>query len=71
MLVLSRKKGEGIWFKMQSEDGKEIKFRLRVIEMRNGQKVRLGIEAPENVTILRDELVDANGDNYEPEVAEV
>lgn len=49
MLVLSRNKEESILI------GKDIK--ITVIDVR-GQKVRLGIKAPENVIILREELVD-------------
>ena len=48
MLVLSRKKSESIHI------GDEI--RIKVIDVR-GKTVRLGIEAPDDVSILRAELV--------------
>jgi carbon storage regulator len=51
MLVLSRKKNEGILIK--GEDGS---IRIVVIEADKG-KVRLGIEAPRGCTILREELL--------------
>ncbi len=51
MLVLSRKKNEGILIK--GEDGD---IRIVVIEADKG-KVRLGIEAPRGCTILREELL--------------
>lgn len=48
MLVLSRKQEQTVWI------GKEI--RITILKS-NGSAVRLGIEAPNHVTILRDELV--------------
>lgn len=47
MLVLTRKSGEGVWI------GDEI--RIQVLEVRDGQ-VRIGIEAPQDKGIYRDEL---------------
>jgi carbon storage regulator len=47
MLVLTRKSGEGLWI------GDDI--RIQVIEVREGQ-VRIGIKAPEEKGICRDEL---------------
>jgi carbon storage regulator len=49
MLVLSRKKAEAICI------GNEIK--LTVIEVA-GNSVRIGIEAPKSVTVLRSELIE-------------
>ena len=49
MLVLSRRKGEVILI------GERVV--LTVLDSRNGQ-VRLGIEAPEDVVILREEVHD-------------
>jgi carbon storage regulator len=51
MLVLSRKQGQRIQI-----GGSVV---LTVLESRNGQ-VRLGFEAPEGVTILRDEVCDGS-----------
>jgi carbon storage regulator len=47
MLVLTRKPGEGIWI------GDDI--RIRLLEVKENQ-VRIGIIAPEDRTILRDEV---------------
>lgn len=47
MLILTRKSGEGIRI------GDSIT--LRIIEIR-GNQVRLGIEAPKNISVHRDEI---------------
>lgn len=47
MLVLSRKKGDSVIIAGN--------IRITVIEVRHG-KVRLGIEAPESVSIFREEI---------------
>ncbi len=47
MLVLTRKSGEGLWI------GDDI--RIQVLEVREGQ-VRIGIDAPEEKGIYRNEL---------------
>ena len=57
MLVLSRKVNEGILLKVRTKDGTEEEVLVRVIDVIGGRKVRLGIDAPKDVTILRDELV--------------
>ncbi len=49
MLVLTRKSGEGLWI------GDDI--RIQVLEVRDGQ-VRIGVKAPEEKGIYRDELYD-------------
>jgi carbon storage regulator len=51
MLVLSRKKNQGILIQ-----GKEGDVRVVVIEADKG-RLRLGIEAPRGYTIIREELV--------------
>lgn len=48
MLVLSRKRFENIWI------GQNI--RITVTEIANG-KVRIGIDAPEDVSVCREELL--------------
>lgn len=50
MLVLSRKKKEAVLI------GEDIKITVIGIE---GDKVKLGIEAPENLTIYREEIYEA------------
>lgn len=53
MLILSRKLDEAIWL------GDNIKVKIMGIEKGN---VKIGIEAPADVTILREELKDAVAD---------
>ncbi len=48
MLVLTRKQNEGILI------GNEIRITLIDVD---GDKVRIGIEAPRNIRIIREELV--------------
>lgn len=52
MLVLSRKKDETILIKRQGQ--KDIK--ITVVRIDNKNKVRIGIEADSDVTVLRSEL---------------
>ena len=51
MLVLSRKVGQSLRI------GEKV--RVKVVEVR-GQQVRLGIEAPDDVTITREEISETN-----------
>lgn len=53
MLVLSRKRDEKILLQVNEQDSIE----LTVVRI-DANKVRLGINAEENVTILRSELLD-------------
>jgi len=57
MLVLSRKKDETIILK--GPDMHEI--RITVVRIDNRNKVRLGIEANKDVTVLRSELTNGTG----------
>lgn len=54
MLVLQRKQGQEIWI----EPG-NIRICLVSVDQRNGQ-VRIGIDAPNSMRILRKELAEAN-----------
>ena len=47
MLILTRKSGEGLFI------GDDI--RITILEIR-GKQIRLGIEAPTNIVVLRDEI---------------
>lgn len=47
MLILTRKAGEGLYV------GDHI--RITVVEIR-GKQIRLGIEAPEHIVVLREEI---------------
>jgi carbon storage regulator CsrA len=60
MLVLSRKKDETIILK--GPDFNEIK--ITVVRIDNRNKVRIGIEADKDITVLRSEL--ANGQTPHP-----
>lgn len=53
MLVISRKEGEEFTI------GNDIKVAVLSVD---GQRVRIGIKAPDDVLILRAELVQADGD---------
>jgi carbon storage regulator len=53
MLVLSRKQGQSLVL-----DGTTV---IRVLEIR-GNQVRLGVEAPDDVAVLRSELVGRPGE---------
>ena len=57
MLVLSRKKSETIKL------GNSIE--ITVVRV-NGDKVRLGIQAPSDVSVLRQELTNTNAKSVEP-----
>ena len=52
MLVLSRKKDEAIVLKQEGQPD----IRITVVRIDNRNKVRLGIEAETDVTVLREEL---------------
>lgn len=56
MLVLTRKEGESV---IIGEDGGSVK--VMVVSVGRG-KVRLGIEAPDDVCIIRDELLNRGED---------
>ena len=53
MLVLNRKVNESIWMP-------HLNIEVRVIEIR-GSTVRLGITAPKEVAVLRDDVIDTRG----------
>lgn len=59
MLVLSRKRDEKILLRMGQED-----VELTVVRI-DANKVRLGIQASDNVTILRSELVEKAAEREE------
>lgn len=52
MLVLSRKKDESILLKVPGYDPIEIK----IVRVENPNKVRIGISADKDITVLRSEL---------------
>lgn len=49
MLVLTRKSGQGIWI------GDDV--HIQILELRDGQ-VKIGIRAPQNKSVHRDEVYD-------------
>jgi carbon storage regulator CsrA len=55
MLILTRYVSEGIIFNL--EDGKMIELKILDIEINNKSKqVKIGLDAPKNINIVRDEL---------------
>jgi carbon storage regulator len=63
MLVLGRKVGEAIHI------GDQITIKVVAI---SGNRVRIGIDAPQDIQIVREELLDWNELSFgEPELAEV
>lgn len=52
MLVLSRRKNEAIWFKVEG-----VLVRAMLLDIR-GDKIRLGIDAPPSVNVIREELLE-------------
>ena len=53
MLVLSRKKDETILLKTANNEN----IKITVVKIDNKNKVRLGIEAPREVSVIRSELL--------------
>ena len=64
MLVLSRKRDEKILLKVNDEES----IVLTVVRI-DANKVRLGIQAGENVSILRSELIEEAAKKAAPKVA--
>jgi carbon storage regulator CsrA len=58
MLVLSRKKDETIVLKREGQSD----IRITIVRIDNKNKVRVGIEADKDVTVLRQELERSNDD---------
>lgn len=61
MLVLSRKKGEAI----QIADN----VRISIVEIRGG-RVRLSIDAPRSVRVIRSELIDGDPASFDSDETE-
>lgn len=56
MLVLTRQPEQGLVLTLDGSGGVQVTIRVLAVE---GDKVKLGIEAPREVVILRQELADA------------
>ena len=56
MLVLSRKKDEQIILKIPGQED----IKITIVRIDNRNKVRLGIEAEKEITVLRSELNEIN-----------
>ncbi len=56
MLVLSRKKGESILI--------DDKIEIKILETKEG-RIKLGIDAPRDVSIIRKEVLDVINENKE------
>lgn len=59
MLVLTRKRREGILIAEEVVTINGQKIVIRIIDIQ-GDRVKIGIEAPEKYEILREELMDSN-----------
>lgn len=57
MLVLSRRKGEQIVLRLG-----EATVLVQVVELR-GRRVRIGVTAPQDVSVFREELCTEGGDS--------
>jgi len=55
-LTLTRKLGEELFFSIENLDGSSTDFKLAVTKQK-GNQTRLSIQAPENVKIMRGELL--------------
>jgi len=53
-LVVTRKAGEGIVLRSSS-----VTIRVRLVRVKNSHQALIAIDAPEQVEIIRDELVDS------------
>jgi len=67
MLVITRRTGESFSFQLEHLDpnltlaelfGEEMEMRVSLLSI-NGGQARIGIEAPQDITILRAELEDS------------
>jgi len=55
-LVLTRKTGEALCFIIKNSDNTSTEFTLS-IDKTHGSQVRLSVDAPANVQVLREELL--------------
>lgn len=62
MLVVERHKDEAIRI------GDDLAIRVVIVRVQGG-KVKVGVAAPRGVPILREELLDVNGDDGHPELS--
>ena len=59
MLILTRRPGESLIIKLPT--GEQIKVTVLGVK---GNQVRIGTDAPENITILREELLESDTASY-------
>ena len=64
MLVLSRKKDETIILKIPNMED----IKITIVRIDNRNKVRIGIEAEKEITVLRSELANAGSGDAETSV---
>jgi carbon storage regulator CsrA len=58
-LVLTRKTDEALCFNITNSDGTSTEFKLSIDRI-IGKQVRLSVDAPANVRVLREELIEAD-----------
>ena len=61
MLILTRRLGESLIIKLPAGE----KITVTVLGIK-GNQVRIGTDAPENITILREELLESDTASYSP-----
>lgn len=57
MLILTRKSNESIVFFVNSNNNEKEKILVKILET-HGNKVRIGVSAPKDVVVVREEILE-------------